>query len=111
MFGSRGIPLVRLDGIASKPEWAALVADGSEMSVHRGWDSPAPFVSLKGGTYEEWFASRSANFRQQMRRDRRKLDEQGAAFRLSTESTIEKDIASFSRLHGARWDPRVARPR
>ncbi|HYI46236.1 MAG TPA: GNAT family N-acetyltransferase [Actinomycetota bacterium] len=106
VFERQGIPLVRLDGIATAPDWATLLADGSGMSVQRGWDSPAPLVRLKGSTFEEWFDSRSANFRQQMRRDRRKLDEQEATFRLSTEATLEKDMASFTRLHSARWDPR-----
>jgi CelD/BcsL family acetyltransferase involved in cellulose biosynthesis len=65
-----------------------------------------PTVSLTGAGYEDWFESRSANFRQQMRRDRRGLERAGTTFRLTTVAEdLKPDIADFAQLHRSRWGP------
>ena len=38
----------------------------------------APALTLAGGSFEDWLASKSKHFRSQVRRDRRRLDEAGA---------------------------------
>jgi CelD/BcsL family acetyltransferase involved in cellulose biosynthesis len=67
--------------------------------------SPAPTVDLSADDLDGWLKARSSNFRQQMRRMRRKLDKEGATFRVaSTPEEIDRDLPEFVRLHTARWD-------
>jgi CelD/BcsL family acetyltransferase involved in cellulose biosynthesis len=74
---------------------------------HREPPTPAPVVPLEGGDLDGWLATRSSNFRQQMRRSRRKLEKDGFAFRTaSTPDEVERDLEAFQRLHNARWDDR-----
>jgi CelD/BcsL family acetyltransferase involved in cellulose biosynthesis len=67
---------------------------------------PGPTIDLRGRSYEDWFAAKSGNFRQQMRRMRRKLERQGASFRMAGTDELERDLDAFVRLHLARWVPR-----
>jgi CelD/BcsL family acetyltransferase involved in cellulose biosynthesis len=103
--------IVAFDGLPDVSPWPGLVADawpgrlrpGRRVTERMG----APVLTLAGRDFEEWFATRSSNFRSQMRRARRSLEEQGATVRLaSTPAEIEQDIGAFIRLHHARWDPR-----
>jgi CelD/BcsL family acetyltransferase involved in cellulose biosynthesis len=68
---------------------------------------PAPVLELgarSGSTYEDWFGGRSRNFRQQMRRDRRRLEEEGARFRMTSDvEDLERDVGRFAELHHGRW--------
>jgi CelD/BcsL family acetyltransferase involved in cellulose biosynthesis len=63
-------------------------------------------VPLEGiADVDAFLATRSSNFRQQMRRARRKLDKDGGVFRVaSTPEEIERDLRDFQRLHTARWE-------
>jgi len=67
---------------------------------------PAPYVSLEGRSFDEWFASKSPNFRQQIRRRRRQLEAAGAVFRLAAADEVVRDLRAFAALHHARWRPR-----
>ena len=77
---------------------------------------PAPALAFQGRSYEEWLRSKSSNFRQQMRRFRRRLEKQGGVFRLASgPDEIEDGLAAFVALHDARWRSRggsnLLRPR
>jgi CelD/BcsL family acetyltransferase involved in cellulose biosynthesis len=65
-----------------------------------------PRVTLRSGSFEEWFSGKSANFRSQMRRARRTFAAAGGTTRISTEATLSRDVAAFTRLHGERWRER-----
>lgn len=70
--------------------------------THTGLSMPAPYVVAPDG-YDAWFASKSSNFRQQMRRDRRKLESAGALWSIATPETAGDLLHAFARLHHARW--------
>lgn len=66
----------------------------------------APTISLHHDSYEAWLAAKSSNFRNQMRRMRRKFVELGGVARIAGAGTFPEDIASFVKLHGSRWKHR-----
>jgi CelD/BcsL family acetyltransferase involved in cellulose biosynthesis len=66
----------------------------------------SPTVSLSAESFEAWLASKSSNFRGQMRRLRRHFDEAGGSLRVSTPETLRSDVDAFVRLHAARWEGR-----
>jgi CelD/BcsL family acetyltransferase involved in cellulose biosynthesis len=103
--------IVALDGVPGASPWPDLLTaawPGRRRPGRRvGETMGAPIVTLTGRDFDEWFAGRSSNFRSQMRRARRSLEEQGATVRLaSTPAEIAQDIDAFIKLHHARWDPR-----
>jgi CelD/BcsL family acetyltransferase involved in cellulose biosynthesis len=84
---------ITFDGIPGGSPWPALLG---------GRGMHAPRIAMRVAVPEvrltpDWLSTRSANFRQQMRRAWRKLDAQ---------LTTEPDVEAFARLHRARWDPR-----
>ena len=96
---------VRLEGIPKDSPWPKLLREGVPGWLHNEAEIPAPTVSLVGGTLDDWLSGRSSNFRQQMRRARRKLEKDGAEFKLAkTPEEIKAAITEFARLHNARWD-------
>ena len=66
----------------------------------------SPVVLLADGSFDAWFAARSANFRGEMRRLRRRLADAGGRTRLSTPETLAADLETLMRLHAARWEGR-----
>lgn len=81
-------------------EWPALLG-GRRLATH-----PDPVLSIEGLTWSDLLASRSRNFRQQVRRrERRLVEEHGLSFRLSSDpATLEDDIDALFRLHAMRWE-------
>jgi len=71
--------------------------------ISHGDINPCPFTALDGD-FESWFAGRSSNFRSEMRRARRKLEEAGGTIRTSSPETIGADLHTYVRLHLARWE-------
>lgn len=82
---------------------------------HEGWmprlggavvrREESPRIALDADTWDEFLATRSSNFRQQVRRRERKLiREHGLSYRLSDDSTLERDLGSVFALHEARWE-------
>jgi len=65
-----------------------------------------PNVSLAAGSFDEWFAGKSSNFRSQMRRARRQFDAAGGTVRMTVPATLQDDIDIFVRLHASRWEGR-----
>jgi len=105
-----GAGIVAVDGVPESSAWPGLLVDawpGRRPRRRVTETMGAPLITLAGLDFDAWFAARSSNFRSQMRRARRVLEEQGARVRLaSTPAEIEQDIDAFIRLHHARWDPR-----
>jgi CelD/BcsL family acetyltransferase involved in cellulose biosynthesis len=65
-----------------------------------------PYVGLDG-SYDQWVAQQSRNFRQQLRRHRRRLEARGAVFRMVTDAAeLDDRIDDFARLHHARFEGR-----
>lgn len=83
----------RWPGAVRPPLWRTHV-DGS------------PLVSMREGSFDAWFAARSSNFRQQMRRMRRRFAAAGGVSRLATRATLAADAAALTRLHAGRWEGR-----
>jgi CelD/BcsL family acetyltransferase involved in cellulose biosynthesis len=65
----------------------------------------SPVLPLGGRSWDEFLASRSRNFREQVRRRERKLArEHEISYRLTEDpDRLEADFATLGRLHGARW--------
>jgi CelD/BcsL family acetyltransferase involved in cellulose biosynthesis len=100
---------IELEGVPSTSPWP--------LSLSRGWpgrraawlfrerSEPAPGLALAGQDFDEWFAGKSPNFRQQMRRARRQLGRAGAHVRMVQDpASISRALADLCRLHHARWD-------
>jgi CelD/BcsL family acetyltransferase involved in cellulose biosynthesis len=71
--------------------------------IRHGDINPCPFTATDG-SFDAWFAGRSSNFRSEMRRARRRLQESGGTIRTSSPETIEADLRTYVRLHLARWE-------
>jgi CelD/BcsL family acetyltransferase involved in cellulose biosynthesis len=95
----------------TRPEWDLFVG---ESLPGDGWagrlearlvsSEPSPVVQLPAGGWEEYLASRSANFRQELRRKERRLAEQGIRFRtVQREAELEPALDTLFRLHRLRW--------
>ncbi|MEK6251717.1 MAG: GNAT family N-acetyltransferase [Actinomycetota bacterium] len=96
-----------VDAASPWPGW--LSASGPDGRLHHVQDvseRSAPVLRVGQGSYEEWFARKSRNFRSQMRRDRRAMERLGATFRCADRASLERDLAAFARLHSARWEGR-----
>jgi CelD/BcsL family acetyltransferase involved in cellulose biosynthesis len=79
--------------------WTDLLG-GRRLATH-----PDPVLPLAGVSWDNLLASRSRNFRQQVRRRERKLvEEHGLSFRLSEDpDRLEADFDALVRLHSLRW--------
>jgi CelD/BcsL family acetyltransferase involved in cellulose biosynthesis len=99
-----------LTGLPSDSPWPRLVAErwsgGSPVSVSCNRTEPVPKVELGQASMAAWLGTRSRNFRQQLRHGRRRLEEAGAHFRISSAAELEEDVESLARLHHARWSAR-----
>ena len=105
-----GVDYMSFEGVYESSPWKDLIArmwPGQGCWWHAPLTMPAPFVDASSRTYEEWFSSKSKNFREQTRRRRRQLEKKGATFRMSsTGEEISADVLAFTELHHARWDPK-----
>jgi CelD/BcsL family acetyltransferase involved in cellulose biosynthesis len=103
--------LIALDGVAAGSPWPALLVrtwPGRSPRLQRHWSEPVPTVSLDGmKTLDQWLDSKSAHFRREMRRNRRRLLAEGATFRVAkTPEEVDRDLDAFARLHYANWSAR-----
>jgi CelD/BcsL family acetyltransferase involved in cellulose biosynthesis len=66
---------------------------------------PNPILEIDGMTWDEFMASRSAKFRQQVRRNERRLDRDHAlAYRMTDDAArLDADLDALIELHRARW--------
>jgi CelD/BcsL family acetyltransferase involved in cellulose biosynthesis len=109
-----------LDEAEPRPD--AIALEGSPLASHwpvalrESWPGPirppmrrysiygSPTVSLRAPSYEAWLKTKSAHFREHMRKQRRKFEAAGGSARLSTAETLDRDIGSLMRLHTERWE-------
>ncbi|HKI65826.1 MAG TPA: GNAT family N-acetyltransferase [Solirubrobacterales bacterium] len=96
---------VEVEMHGSSPDWAALLGDAwAGGRGARRWtkrDTPVPRIDLGEG-FEPWLEAKSARFRREMRRRRRKLEDAGGTFRLATADSLQRDVEAFLRLHRRR---------
>lgn len=90
----------------SSPDWAELLGGPGRPGGRgaRRWtrlETPVPRIDLGEG-FEQWLAAKSSRFRREMKRRRRKLEEAGGSFRFATAESLERDVATFMRLHRQR---------
>jgi CelD/BcsL family acetyltransferase involved in cellulose biosynthesis len=65
------------------------------------------YIQLEGLDWEGYLASRSRNFRSQIRRRERALErDHQVEVRVATEQTLEADLARLFELHAMRWQGR-----
>ena len=102
--------LIELQGTRPASRWHVAMCDGwpgRMRPISRVYRAQAcPMVWLDDMSVESWLAGRSSKFRSSMRRLRRRFEEEGGSWRMSTEATLGRDIEIFQRLHAARWDGR-----
>jgi CelD/BcsL family acetyltransferase involved in cellulose biosynthesis len=100
--------VVMLSGVPTAEGWSRLLAEAWPASTitvtHK--TVPAPFMHLETDTYEQWLAGQSRNFRSQVRRRRRRLEECGVRFSRATPDDAAAAVQAFTRLHLERWSSR-----
>jgi CelD/BcsL family acetyltransferase involved in cellulose biosynthesis len=98
--------LLTFDGIPRDSPWPRLLAAAwpQRTLLHRRpQQNVAPVIGLGEPDYAAWLAGRSAHFRRQSRRRRRKLEAAGARFRRIDGDATVTAIEDLARLHRARW--------
>ena len=98
--------------LAGRRDWNVMLAE--RLAPLEGWTGmlggtvvhreESPTLQIGGRSFDEFLASRSKNFREQIRRRARKLArEHEVEFRLADAATLETDLETLVRLHDARW--------
>jgi CelD/BcsL family acetyltransferase involved in cellulose biosynthesis len=104
--------LIAFEAVPASSRWTRLLASGAagraRLARYRNSALPAPSVTLPAeGGFEAWMASRSGNFRSQMRRMGRRLESRGGGVRMLREPDEMQDgIAAMLELHRGRWSGR-----
>jgi CelD/BcsL family acetyltransferase involved in cellulose biosynthesis len=109
LAGARPAPgLILLTGVLVEANWAERLRaawPSGKAWVHRRPLVAAPILPIDFGDLDSWFKTKSSNFRRQMRRFRRRVDEAGAVHRVTeSEDQIVADLAEFERLHRSRHE-------
>ena len=103
---------LELEGVPDGDRWARMLREGwpgrARPALHVVRDVTAPAAGTSGAaTLDEWLKGRSSNFRSQMRRSRRGLDERGGVLRrLRSADEVEAVLPRLLELHHARWRDR-----
>ena len=101
---------IELKGAPAASPWPRLLSEHvpgySPPSIECTRVMALPKLRLDQPSLDAWLATRSRNFRQQVRRAWRRLEDSGAVLRVSSLEEIDGDVDALSRLHHARWDPR-----
>jgi CelD/BcsL family acetyltransferase involved in cellulose biosynthesis len=101
--------------VVADRRWRADMLVGDRLGGGEGWGDvtgatvllcePSPTLAVGGRSWDEFLASRSRNFRDQVRRRERKLAKaHKLEFRLSDAGHLEGDLDTLMRLHSARWE-------
>lgn len=100
--------LVAFEGVPLDSPWPeALRAGwpgGMRPPLRRYTTYPSPAIAMREDDFEGWLGGKSSNFRQQMRRARKKFAKAGGTSRKSSAATLSADVDTFVRLHAARWE-------
>lgn len=94
---------LKLAGIPASSPWPELLArawPGGAAWLHEDERMPSPTLSIEGLAFDDWFSSRSSNFRNQIRKYERLVEERGARLKLAADGEA---LAGFAKLHHARW--------
>lgn len=99
--------LIRFDGLPEDSPWPTLLQRSWPRPTLRralSWGRvPAPQLSVAGMSYDKWWSGKSASFRRDLKKNRRKLEEAGAVLRcLEGAAAIEDGLRAFWRLHHSR---------
>ncbi|HEY6549847.1 MAG TPA: GNAT family N-acetyltransferase [Solirubrobacterales bacterium] len=107
------VPAIRSALDLIRPRWDVLIADNlpsdPAWATIRGAtqlnEIPNPVFEIGGMSWDEFFESRSGKFRQQVRRNTRRLaDDHDLAYRLAEDpSRLDADLDTLFTLHQARW--------
>ncbi|MCW3032741.1 MAG: cellulose biosynthesis (CelD)-like protein [Solirubrobacterales bacterium] len=104
--------LIAFEAVPAGSRWRRLLAAGpcgrARLAPYRNSALPAPAVTLPvDGGFDGWMASRSSNFRSQMRRMRRRLESRGGGVRMLREPReVRAGLEAMLALHRARWSGR-----
>ena len=103
--------VISLESVSVSEGWPTLIRQGLRRTApaRLHWTSygAAPVVTLQGHSFDSWMATRSANFRSEMRRCRRRLARSGGSVRLVTGSSpdLRQIVRALGDLHRGRWVP------
>jgi CelD/BcsL family acetyltransferase involved in cellulose biosynthesis len=99
------------EGVDAESRWPSLVRDvwpgalGSRLRTTVVME--APTLTLSDPDFDTWFASRSSNFRQQMRRKGRQAEGRGGQVRMArSEEEASRDLEAMFAYHRDRWAER-----
>jgi CelD/BcsL family acetyltransferase involved in cellulose biosynthesis len=97
------------EGIDQGSAWPSLVRDawpgGLGSHMRTGVVLEAPTLTLSDPDFDTWFAGRSSNFRQQMRRKGRQLEQRGGRIRLAvSQEEASRDLEAMFAQHRQRWE-------
>ena len=98
--------VLAFDEVPGDSPWPRLLADAWPQRTFlqtRSRPSAAPVVELGDPDFDAWLARRSANFRQQTRRARRRLEAAGGRLHRIDGAAVAPMLDDFARLHRARW--------
>ncbi|HVY95403.1 MAG TPA: GNAT family N-acetyltransferase [Solirubrobacterales bacterium] len=99
--------LVAFEGLPLDSPWPRALRDawpGRPRPLRRYTVHPSPSIAMAEDDFEAWLAAKSSNFRQQMRRARRKFEKEGGTSRRSEPADLAADAETFVRLHAGRWE-------
>ena len=106
---TRSWSMIVLDNVEAQATWpqAMATAAGQKGRAHR--QAALPLIDLRAaGSWDAYLASRSRNFRSQIGRFKRRLEsEHRVEFRCASDpARLPEELATFFRLHDARWATR-----
>lgn len=108
-IGERGLSryMLDLDHVDAGASWWRRLHPGGRSARIEQPQVETPWIDLQGLDWDSYIASRSRNFRQQLRqRERRIRERHEVAIRTATADTLELDLAHFFSLHERRWQSR-----
>jgi CelD/BcsL family acetyltransferase involved in cellulose biosynthesis len=97
-LGRPGSRILDLEGVAATARVEATLPG----KVRRQVIDAAPWAPLPSDP-EQWFATRSRNFRANLRKASRRLDEDGVTHRIAPPAPVDASLDSLRRLHAAHW--------
>jgi CelD/BcsL family acetyltransferase involved in cellulose biosynthesis len=94
-----------LDRSGGSAEWARMLTESMPGHLRVDYrEAPLPFLRLDHGGWDEYLASRSRNFRNQVGRKLRNLErDHEVSFRQADAETVDEDFEALLDLHRERW--------